>query len=137
LIPLVDDAAEHRLRNRDAHFEIVRCLRLRMTSYGSESNFLTSSMLVACAAAPAARRPHKAAPVLVSKEHQRLMAPVAPHHMRIAEEQVFAEEGRSIFFFSAVERVAAEYASGSGADGLPVRAHFTPFRKSLMFAPTR
>jgi hypothetical protein len=79
-------------------------------------------MLVTPGAAPAALRPSEAAQVFIAKEHQCLMTPVAPHHVRIAE-QVFAEEIRCMLSFTAVERIAAEHAFGGGADGLSIHVH--------------
>ncbi|HEY3054210.1 MAG TPA: hypothetical protein VGK04_12585, partial [Thermoanaerobaculia bacterium] len=85
-----------------------------------EANFLTRRVVIAHGAAPAATGPREDAHVFVSEKHRRLMAPVAFHHVRIAEGRVGAEEFRRAFPFVAPEIFTAEHSPGSVSDDLPV-----------------
>ncbi|HEY3258068.1 MAG TPA: hypothetical protein VGJ64_04375, partial [Gemmatimonadaceae bacterium] len=85
-----------------------------------EADFLTRRVVVALGATPPAARPREDAHVFVSEKHRRLMAPVAFHHVRIAEGRVGAEEFRRAFPFVAPEILTAEHSPRSVSDDLPV-----------------
>src|SRR5436309_14614990 len=69
-------------------------------------------MVVARGAAPAAMSSAEGALVFVSEKHPRLMAPVASHHVRIAERGVRAKECRRGFLLVRCEIFTAVHSPG-------------------------
>jgi hypothetical protein len=80
-------------------------------------------VIVTSGAAPAATSSCERTLVFVSKEHLRLMAPVASHHVRISERRVCPKELRRRFLFVSDEIVTTQDSPRRVSDGLSVHLH--------------